>query len=176
MGTRQTLISIKVSVRGRLKPINEVRHLGLFFIGHRPIARGKEFAKRTQTEIIAAPFQKRNLELRGGFLVQNPQGAGNVGLHQLALQIACRSRNNDGRIVLRGPENGWYEIRERLADTCARLNHQMFACIKGAGNRFQHRDLSWAFLIALERPERATRAKVPRGTFYIEERAVLVGR
>ncbi len=148
-------------------------HLGLVGLAHRPVARREELAQRPQTEVIAAPFQQRHLEVRRR-VAQYPERPGNVGLHQLALEIARGGRNDDGRIVRVRPENGGHQIGERLAHARARLDHQMFPAVERPRNRLEHRDLPRTLLVAGHRAQRAPRPQMGGGGLHIQPRAVFM--
>jgi len=172
---RQALVGIEVAVGRGLEPVDEVRHLVLLGLLHRPKARREEVGERAQAEVVAAPLQERDLEVRR-VVAEDGERLGDVGLDELALQVARRGGNDDGRIVRPRPEDRGDQVGERLADARARLHHQVFAVVVGADDGLEHVELAGALLVAGHRAERAAALEVAHRRLHVDLRAVFVRR
>ena len=147
-------VLVEISVGRRLEPVDEVRHLVLLLLRHRPEPWCEEVANGAEAEVVCATLQKRDLELRRA-VTEDFKRARNVGADQLALQVARRRRDDDWSIVRRGPEDRGNKIGERLPDACSRLYHQMLARVECADDCGEHVDLPRAFLVAVHEPKRS---------------------
>ena len=125
------LVLVEVAVGRRLEPVDEVRHLVLLLLRHRPEPGREEVSDGSEAEVVCASLQKRDLEL-GRAVAEDFKRARNVGADQLALQVAGRRRDDDGSVVRRGPEDRGDEIGKRLADARSRLYHQVLARVERA--------------------------------------------
>ena len=140
----------------------EPRHKGtelLAFVPvHRVVAVTHQLAERMQTKVIAASLQHGDTHLVGDSL----DCARDVVRDQLALEVARRRGDDNGRIVQHSPVHRRHEIGERLPYARARLNHQMFASVEGARHRLEHVDLPRPWLISFHQPQRAAGLKMRR--------------
>ena len=155
--------------------LDETRHLRLLFARHSPVAGGEEFRKRPEAEVVGAALEKRHLEARGVF-AECREGFRYVAVDELALEVARRGRDDDGRVVDACPVDSRYKVGERLADARTRLDHEVLARIEGAGYRLQHVHLAATLLVAGHRAESAAAHQVGDGLVGIYGRAVLMRR
>ena len=61
---RQPFVRIEITIRRRLKPLDERRHQPLFLGGHRPEPRSEELTHSPEAEVVTATLQQGDLETR----------------------------------------------------------------------------------------------------------------
>ncbi len=169
----QTVVCIKIAIRGRAQPFNKAGYrLLLGFVLH-PKTGFEKLVHRPQAEIVAAALEQCDLELPRTF-AKCQHGARYVVAEKLRLEIARRRGDDNACIVEVRPKDGRYQIRERLPHPRPGLDHQMLAGVERPDDRLEHVDLAGSLLVARHGAESAADAKMHRRVIKRQRRTVLM--
>ena len=118
----------------RKTPLADALQLGVLGRGEQIFRLRDRSSESGRAEVVLAAFQQHRLELLGEDLLHER----NVFEHELLLQ-RDRVCGNDGLLFRANRvERGWNQIRERLSNTRAGLDHQMRSGFQGPGDGTRH--------------------------------------
>ena len=122
------------AVLGRKTPLADALQLGMLGRGEQIFRLRDRASESGRAEVVLAAFQQHRLELLGEDLLHER----NVFEHELLLQRNRVGRNDGLLFRANRVERGWNQIRERLSNTRAGLDHQMRPGFQGPGDGTRH--------------------------------------